>query len=185
MRLRSTAAALLTALALAVPAGTAAADEHDTDLGRLDYLIGGGNGGNERRSIRPAGLDTCYELNGTSNDKPATAVSNGTEGRAYLFPDRGCSGRPERILEPGDRVYDVHVRSVFFAPVDRHGHDDDGFGDGGFSGDGGDFASGEAAPQEAPPAEHEAGHEAGHEAAQEDRRAERSGTSDAVFAAIP
>ncbi|MER6781472.1 MULTISPECIES: hypothetical protein [unclassified Streptomyces] len=119
MRLRPTAAALLGALALVLPtAGASLAGGHD-DLGRLQYIIDN----DERAQIRPADNDTCYELTDTSRNRPATAVHNGTESRALLYPNRGCGGRVERELQPGDTVYNVEVRSVTFVPVRSH-HDD-------------------------------------------------------------
>ncbi|MFD8412706.1 hypothetical protein ACFV2Q_13240 [Streptomyces sp. NPDC059650] len=115
MRLRNAAVAFLGAFALAVPlAGTSLADDFDDrpNLGRLDYIVDG-----ERRQIRPADNDTCYELTGTSRRDPATAVRNNTKSRATLFTEDGCNGRSERELEPKDTVYDVRVRSVVFTPV--------------------------------------------------------------------
>ncbi|NXY97256.1 hypothetical protein HYE82_23340 [Streptomyces sp. BR123] len=133
MRLRTAAVAFLGAFALAVPlAGPSMADDFDDrpHLGRLDYIVDG-----ERRQIRPADNDTCYELTGTSRREPATAVRNDTKSRATLFTEDGCNGRPERVLEPKDVVYDVAVRSVVFTPVhvdkdDKH----DPFGDSHFDG---------------------------------------------------
>ncbi|MGW5347833.1 hypothetical protein [Streptomyces sp. HUAS TT3] len=115
MRLRNAAVAFLGAFALAVPlAGTSLADDFDDrpNLGRLEYIVDG-----ERRQIRPADNDTCYELTGTSRRDPATAVRNNTKSRATLFTEDGCNGRSERELEPKDTVYDVRVRSVVFTPV--------------------------------------------------------------------
>ncbi|MFE2147521.1 hypothetical protein ACFXA3_38325 [Streptomyces sp. NPDC059456] len=124
MRVLPTAAALLGALALVLPAaGTSFAGDDDGRLrGRLEYIVDH----DEYEQIRPANYDTCYELTGTSSGRPATSVRNNTDGRATLYPGRGCSGREERTLEPGDRVNDVSVRSAYFTPV-RGRHDD--FGD--------------------------------------------------------
>ncbi|MEU7552643.1 hypothetical protein AB0B01_09820, partial [Streptomyces sp. NPDC044571] len=125
MRLRPTAAALLGALALVLPtAGPSLADDHDDrrPLGRLDYIVD--EDGNERHQIRPADNDTCYELTGTSRSNPAIAVANETRSLALLFEERGCNGRPERVLEPGDVVHNVNVRSVFFKPADVDGRKD-------------------------------------------------------------
>ncbi|MGW7189705.1 hypothetical protein ACWGIP_11230, partial [Streptomyces sp. NPDC054838] len=150
MRARTTAAALLGALALVLPAsGTSLAADHDDDdgrrsLGRLEYLVDDDEaGGDEHRQIRPADNDTCYRLTGTSWEDPATSVHNETESLAVLFRDRDCGERAERALEPGERVHGVQVRSVLFKPVDdnegrhegRHdgrgdGRDDDDFGNG-------------------------------------------------------
>ncbi|MEU6891456.1 hypothetical protein ABZ934_06580 [Streptomyces sp. NPDC046557] len=142
MRARTTAAALLGALALVLPtAGTSLAVDHDDDdgrrsLGRLEYLVDDDDeGGNEHRQIRPADNDTCYRLTGTSWENPATTVRNETESLAVLFRDRDCGERAERVLEPGQRVHGVQVRSVLFKPVDddnegRHEGRQDGWGDG-------------------------------------------------------
>ncbi|MFB6805758.1 hypothetical protein [Streptomyces sp. NPDC056387] len=120
MRLRPTAAALLGALALVLPAaGTSFAGDDGNTLGRLEYIIDH----DERAQIHPADYDTCYELTYTSANRPATSVRNDTGARATLYPGRGCSGREERTLEPGDRVNDVSVRSAIFTPV-RGRHDD-------------------------------------------------------------
>ncbi|MFE5541946.1 hypothetical protein [Streptomyces sp. NPDC056492] len=119
MRLRQTAVAFLGALALVLPtAGPSLAGGHD-DLGRLQYIIDN----DERAQIRPADNDTCYELTDTSRNRPATAVHNGTESRAVLYPNRACGGRVERELQPGDTVYNVEALSVTFVPVRIH-HDD-------------------------------------------------------------
>ncbi|MFJ6720007.1 MULTISPECIES: hypothetical protein [unclassified Streptomyces] len=151
MRARTTAAALLGALALVLPtAGTSLAVDHDDDdgrrsLGRLEYLVDDDDdGGDEHRQIRPADNDTCYRLTGTSWENPAISVRNETESLAVLFRDRDCGERAERVLEPGERAHGVQVRSVLFKPVDddndgrhegRHdgrgdGRDDDDFGNG-------------------------------------------------------
>ncbi|MEU2394680.1 hypothetical protein [Streptomyces sp. NPDC007369] len=140
MRLRTAAVAFLGAFALSVPlAGPSLADDFDDrpNIGRLDYIVDG-----ERRQIRPADNDTCYELTGTSRRDPATAVRNATKSRATLFTQEGCNGRSERELEPGDIVYDVEVRSVVFTPVhvnkdDKH----DPFGDDRSDDDRGGFES--------------------------------------------
>ncbi len=130
MRLRPTAAALLGALALILPAaGTSLAIGHGDDdgwhddLGRLDYRLENG----DVRSIRPADNDTCYELTGASRSNPARAVRNRTESIAVLFRERGCDGRATRTLQPNDEVHDVSVRSVFFKPTHT---DDDRWDDG-------------------------------------------------------
>ncbi|MFF1559579.1 hypothetical protein [Streptomyces sp. NPDC058279] len=167
MRARTTAAALLGALALVLPtAGTSLAVDHDDDdgrrsLGRLEYLVDDDDeGGDEHRQIRPADNDTCYRLTGTSWENPATTVRNETESLAVLFRDRDCGERAERVLEPGQRVHGVQVRSVLFKPVDddnegRHeGRQDgrgdergdergDGWGDGRGDGRGDDFGNGD------------------------------------------
>lgn len=119
MRLRPTALAFLGALALVLPtAGPSLAGGND-DLGRLQYIIDN----DERAQIRPSDNDTCYELTDTSRNRPATAVHNGTESRALLYPNHGCGGRVERELQPGDTVYNVEVLSVSFVPT-RVRHDD-------------------------------------------------------------
>ncbi|MFI6146213.1 hypothetical protein [Streptomyces sp. NPDC051109] len=119
MRLRPTAVALLGALTLVLPtAGPSLAGGHD-DLGRLQYIIDN----DERAQIRPSDNDTCYELTGTSRNRPATAVHNDTESRALLYPNHACGGRVERELQPGDTVYNVEVLSVSFVPT--HGRRDD------------------------------------------------------------
>ncbi|MFE6841002.1 hypothetical protein [Streptomyces sp. NPDC057686] len=121
MRLRPTAAALLGALALVLPtAGPSMAGGND-DLGRLQYIIDN----DERGQIRPSDNDTCYELTGTSRNRPATAVHNDTDSRAVLYPNHGCNGRVERELQPGDTVHNVSVLSATFVPV--RGHRDDDF----------------------------------------------------------
>ncbi|MEU7063180.1 hypothetical protein [Streptomyces sp. NPDC046161] len=136
MRARTTAAALLGALALVLPtAGATVAADHDDDdgrrpLGRLEYLVDDDDevGGDEHRQIRPADNDTCYRLTGTSWENPATTVRNETESLAVLFRDRECGERAERVLAPGERAHGVQVRSVLFKPVDDE--DDEGRHDG-------------------------------------------------------
>ncbi|MFD2122621.1 hypothetical protein ACFSNO_29255 [Streptomyces cirratus] len=155
MRARTTAAALLGALAIVLPtAGATLAADHDDDdgrrsLGRLEYLVEtttGEAGDDEHRQIRPADNDTCYRLTGTSWENPATTVRNETESLAVLFRDRDCGERAERTLGAGERANGVQVRSVLFKPVDdeegrhegrndgrndgRHDGNDDGFGNG-------------------------------------------------------
>lgn len=121
MRLRTTAATLLAALALVLPtAGQSLANDHDDHhgLGTLTYRYGD----DERGSIRPADNDTCYQLTHASGNHPAFAVHNRTESLALLFEDPHCGGQAEEALEPGERARDLEVRSVLFEPTDDEDH---------------------------------------------------------------
>ncbi|MEU9143168.1 hypothetical protein [Streptomyces sp. NPDC048349] len=142
MRLRTTAAVFAGALALVLPpAGPALADDDGgRGLGTLHYRFIDEAGGERRAQIRPADNDTCYLLTGTSSNEPAIDVVNNTRSRAFLYDDRGCSGRADRVLEPGERARNVEVVAAFFRPADGRGEGGDGHGDGGNGGggDGGD-----------------------------------------------
>ncbi|MFD2122605.1 hypothetical protein ACFSNO_29135 [Streptomyces cirratus] len=94
MRARTTAAALLGALAIVLPtAGATLAADHDDDdaaarsaaWSTSSRTTTRGAGDDEHRQIRPADNDTCYRLTGTSWENPATTVRNETESLAVLF----------------------------------------------------------------------------------------------------
>ncbi|MER5482245.1 hypothetical protein ABT024_03380 [Streptomyces sp. NPDC002812] len=135
MRLRTTATALVGALALVLPtAGLSYANDHDDreNLGTLHYRYSD-NGDTRHGRIEPADNDTCYQLTNASRNHPAFQVRNDTESLAVLFEDRSCGGQAVETLEPGERADDLAVRSVFFKPTDdeHHGrhdgrYDDDG-----------------------------------------------------------
>ncbi len=137
MRLRSTAAVFVGALALALPtAGPSVADDHgERALGTLHYQYLDAAGSERRGQIRPADNDTCYLLTRTSRDEPAIEVRNETESLAVLFDNRSCNGEAEKVLKPGEKAKRVEVVSVYFKPVDE---EDPGRGDnGGNGGNGG------------------------------------------------
>ncbi|MFD7259542.1 hypothetical protein [Streptomyces sp. NPDC059874] len=144
MRLRTTAAVLVGAVALVLPtAGPSLADGHDDwNLGVLHYRFLDEAGEVRNGQIRPQENDTCYVLTHTSRDEPAIEVKNDTESLAVLFGNRGCNGEAETVLEPGERARNVEVVSVFFKPVGQGGdgrHDwngggGNGGGDGGWNG---------------------------------------------------
>ncbi|WP_411101814.1 hypothetical protein [Streptomyces sp. cmx-4-9] len=129
MRLRTTAAVLVGAAALVLPtAAPSLADDHDgRGLGTLHYRFVEDDGDERRAQIRPAGLDTCYLLTHTSRHEPAVEVVNGTRAVAVLFGNTGCSGRPQRVLGPGERARNLEAVAVYFQPAD--GRDDQGRGD--------------------------------------------------------
>ncbi|MFF4431447.1 hypothetical protein ACFYZ4_20030 [Streptomyces sp. NPDC001513] len=128
MRLRTTAAVLVGALALVLPtAGPSLADDHgDRALGTLNYRYVNDDDVEENGQIRPADNQTCYVLTRTSRDRPAVAVQNNTRSRAHLFDNRSCSGEEVATLRPDGRVNRVRVVSVYFTPVNGN---DDGRGD--------------------------------------------------------
>ncbi|MFE6833519.1 hypothetical protein ACFVFI_01560 [Streptomyces sp. NPDC057705] len=145
MRLRTTAAALVGALALVLPtAGPSLADDHgDRVLGTLNYRFVNDNDIEESGQIRPADTNTCYVLARTSQDKPAIAVQNNTKSRAHLFANRNCSGEEVATLRPDGQVNRVGAVSAYFTPVDA---EDDGRGDNDGRGDwnnGGDQGRGD------------------------------------------
>ncbi|MGW6705507.1 hypothetical protein ACWGDE_11535 [Streptomyces sp. NPDC054956] len=126
MRLRTTATALLGALALVLPtAGLASANDHDDDrehIGTLHYRFTDEDDDERRAQIHPADNDTCYRLTHTSESRPAFDVRNETESLAVLFHDRSCGGEAEAVLEPGERARNVEVASVLFKPADEDHH---------------------------------------------------------------
>ncbi|MET9853710.1 hypothetical protein ABZY57_12265 [Streptomyces sp. NPDC006450] len=129
MRLRTTATALVGALALVLPtAGISYANDHDDreNLGTLHYRFADDDGDTRRGRIEPADNDTCYQLTNASRSHPAFQVENDTESLAVLFEDRSCGGTAVETLQPGERARDLSVRSVFFKPSDdwHHGHHD-------------------------------------------------------------
>ncbi|WP_030708244.1 hypothetical protein [Streptomyces sp. NRRL F-2580] len=128
MRLRTTAAVLVGALALVLPtAGPSLADDHgDRALGTLNYRFINDDDVEENGQIRPADNHTCYVLTHTSQDRPAVAVRNNTRSRAHLFDNRSCSGEEVATLRPDRQVNRVRVVSVYFTPVNE---DDEGRGD--------------------------------------------------------
>ncbi|MFJ7589932.1 hypothetical protein ACIQZO_21620 [Streptomyces sp. NPDC097617] len=119
MRLRSTAAVIVGALALALPtAGPSLADDHgERALGTLHYTYLDAGGAQRNGQIRPADNDTCYLLTRTSRDEPAIEVRNDTESLAVLFDNRSCEGEAEAVLKPGGKAKRVEVVSVYFKPV--------------------------------------------------------------------
>ncbi|MFD4246153.1 hypothetical protein ACFWP3_31850 [Streptomyces sp. NPDC058525] len=139
MSLRTTAAVFAGALAFALPtAGPALADDDGgRGLGTLHYRFIEENGGERRSQIRPADNDTCYLLTDTSSNAPAIDVVNRTRSRAYLYDNRGCAGRAERVLEPGQRARNVSVIAVYFKPVGGRGEGGGGGGGGDWNGGGG------------------------------------------------
>ncbi|MFJ6759608.1 hypothetical protein ACIQNK_31900 [Streptomyces sp. NPDC091273] len=128
MRLRTTAAMLVSALALVLPtAGPSLADDHgDRVLGTLNYRFVNDNDIEENGQIRPADTNTCYVLARTSQDKPAVAVQNNTKSRAHLFGNPNCSGEEVATLRPDGQVNQVRAVSAYFTPVNA---EDDGRGD--------------------------------------------------------
>ncbi|MFD9370633.1 hypothetical protein ACFWA6_23440 [Streptomyces sp. NPDC060020] len=145
MRLRTTAAVLVGALALVLPtAGPSLADDHgDRALGTLNYRFINDDDVEESGQIRPADNRTCYVLTRTSRDRPAVAVQNNTRSRAHLFDNRSCSGEEVATLTPDRQVNRVRVVSVYFTPVNE---DDEGRGDNDGRGDwnnGGDQGRGD------------------------------------------
>ncbi|WP_330298658.1 hypothetical protein [Streptomyces sp. NBC_00503] len=139
MRLRTTATALVGALALVLPtAGLSYANDHDDreHLGTLHYRFVDDDGDRRDGRIHPADNDTCYRLTNTTWNRPATRVENDTESLAVLFQDRNCGGTAEAELEPGEVLRDTEVRSALFKPTDnddrhegRHDGRHDGRGD--------------------------------------------------------
>lgn len=124
MRLRTTAAALLAALALVLPtAGQSLANDHDDrdSLGELTYRFSD-DGDTRHGRIRPADNDTCYQLTHATRNHPAFQVHNKTESLALLFEDSHCGGQAVEALEPGERAHDLEARSVLFKPTDEDGH---------------------------------------------------------------
>ncbi|MFF4390556.1 hypothetical protein ACFY0G_27800 [Streptomyces sp. NPDC001552] len=142
MRLRSTAAVFVGALALALPtAGPSVADDHgERALGTLHYQYLDAAGSERRGQIRPADNDTCYLLTRTSRDEPAIEVRNETESLAVLFDNRNCDGVAEKVLKPGEKAKRVEVVSVYFKPVAKE--DAVTGGTGGTGGNGGTGGTG-------------------------------------------
>ncbi|WP_327416520.1 hypothetical protein [Streptomyces sp. NBC_01233] len=128
MRLRTTAAVLVGALALVLPtAGPSLADDHgDRVLGTLNYRFVNDNDVEENGQIRPVDNNTCYVLTRASGDRPAVAVQNNTRSRAHLFANRSCSGEEVATLRPDGQLNQVRVVSAYFTPVNG---EDDGRGD--------------------------------------------------------
>ncbi|MGW6857979.1 hypothetical protein [Streptomyces xanthophaeus] len=128
MRLRTTAAAVFVgAAALVLP--TAAPSLADgPGLGTLHYRFVEDDGDERRAQIRPADNDTCYLLTHTSRSEPAVEVINETRSQAVLFDNPGCSGRAERVLQPGQRARNLEAVAVFFKPADGNGRGDQGNG---------------------------------------------------------
>ncbi|MCX4781146.1 hypothetical protein [Streptomyces sp. NBC_01264] len=125
MRLRTTATALLGALALVLPtAGLSYANDHDDreSLGTLHYRYSD-EVDTRYGWIEPAGNDTCYPLTHASRNHPAFHVRNETESQALLFEGRSCGGQAVETLQPGERADDLSVRSVSFQPTDAWDHD--------------------------------------------------------------
>ncbi|MFC9813102.1 hypothetical protein ACFVJM_13655 [Streptomyces virginiae] len=122
MRLGTTAAVFVGALALALPtAGPAPADDHGDRLGTLNYRYFDDAGRERQGRIRPADDGTCYLLTGTSRRDPAVEVTNRTRSRALLFDNPGCGGRAVATLRPNGSVSDVEVVAAFFEPADEAG----------------------------------------------------------------
>ncbi|MFD6886169.1 hypothetical protein [Streptomyces sp. NPDC059957] len=125
MRLRTTAIALTGALALVLPtAGLSYANDHDDRerLGTLYYRYTDSDGDRRHGQIRPGDNDTCYRLTGTTENRPAFEVTNETESLAVVYSNRSCGGVPEAELEPGERLRNTAVASVYFKPVDDDHH---------------------------------------------------------------
>ncbi|MFE5492581.1 hypothetical protein ACFQ7Z_21895 [Streptomyces virginiae] len=139
MRLGTTAAVFVGALALALPtAGPAPADDHGDRLGTLNYRYFDDAGRERQGRIRPADDGTCYLLTGTSRRDPAVEVTNRTRSRALLFDNPGCGGRAVATLRPNGSVSDVEVVAAFFEPADGAGQGPGrgDWGDGGEQGQG-------------------------------------------------
>ncbi|WP_327255020.1 hypothetical protein [Streptomyces sp. NBC_01244] len=125
MRLRTTAIALTGALALVLPtAGLSYANDHDDRerLGTLYYRYTDDDGDRRHGQIHPADNDTCYRLTHTTANRPAFEVTNETDSLAVVYSNRSCGGVPEAELEPGERLRDTAVASVYFKPVDEDHH---------------------------------------------------------------
>ncbi|MFE6909258.1 hypothetical protein [Streptomyces erythrochromogenes] len=125
MRLGTTAAVFVGALALVLPvAGPSAADDQgDRSLGTLHYRYLDDAGRERQGQIRPADVGTCYLLTGTSRNEPALDVRNRTRSQALLFDNPGCGGRAVATLRPNGSVSDVEVVAAFFKPVDGAGQE--------------------------------------------------------------
>ncbi|MEU6296377.1 hypothetical protein [Streptomyces erythrochromogenes] len=125
MRLGTTAAVFVGALALVLPvAGPSAADDQgDRSLGTLHYRYLDDAGRERQGQIRPADVGTCYLLTGTSRNEPAVDVRNRTRSQALLFDNPGCGGRAVATLRPNGSVSDVEVVAAFFKPVDGAGQE--------------------------------------------------------------
>ncbi|MFJ9766093.1 hypothetical protein ACIRUY_19980 [Streptomyces erythrochromogenes] len=123
MRLGTTAAVFVGALALVLPAAgpSAADDQGDRSLGTLHYRYLDDAGRERQGQIRPADVGTCYLLTGTSRNEPALDVRNRTRSQALLFDNPGCGGRAVATLRPNGSVSDVEVVAAFFKPVDEAG----------------------------------------------------------------
>nr|WSX49708.1 hypothetical protein OG409_12590 [Streptomyces sp. NBC_00974] len=124
MRLRTTATALVGALALVLPtAGLSYAGDHDDreNLGTLHYRYTDREGERTGGEIRPSDNDTCYRLTHTSENRPAFEVKNETESLAVLYRDEDCGGSAEAVLEPGERIHGVEVASAYLKPTDGDG----------------------------------------------------------------
>ncbi|MEV7582683.1 hypothetical protein [Streptomyces erythrochromogenes] len=136
MRLGTTAAVFVGALALVLPAAgpSAADDQGDRSLGTLHYRYLDDAGRERQGQIRPADVGTCYLLTGTSRNEPALDVRNRTRSQALLFDNPGCGGRAVATLRPNGSVSDVEVVAAFFKPVDEAGGEP-GRGDWGNGGD--------------------------------------------------
>ncbi|MCX4528194.1 MULTISPECIES: hypothetical protein [unclassified Streptomyces] len=133
MRVRTTAAALLGALAIVLPtAGPSLATDHDgrdgRTLGELHYRFVDENGYERQAQLQPADNDTCYRLTHTSESDPAYQVRNETRSLAILFDNATCSGREVETLAPGQRSRgNLEVASVLFVPTEDdeyHGRPD-------------------------------------------------------------
>ncbi|MFE3992509.1 hypothetical protein ACFXPW_12615 [Streptomyces goshikiensis] len=145
MRVRTTAAALVGALAIVLPtAGPSLAGGHDghdgRNLGELHYRFVDQNGYERQAQLRPADNDTCYRLTGTSESDPAYQVRNETRSLAILFDNATCGGRDVETLSPGQRSRgNVSVASVLFVPTEEeehHGRPDHQGGNGNWNGNG-------------------------------------------------
>ncbi|WP_405712569.1 hypothetical protein OG264_26575 [Streptomyces xanthophaeus] len=131
MRLRTTAAAVFVgaaALVLPTAAPSLADGPGGRGLGTLHYRFVEDDGDARRAQIRPADNDTCYLLTHTSRREPAVEVINETRSQAVLFDNPGCSGRAERVLQPGQRARNLEVVAVFFKPAAGNGRGDQGNG---------------------------------------------------------
>ncbi|MFE3763567.1 hypothetical protein ACFXPI_17595 [Streptomyces sp. NPDC059104] len=134
MRLRTTAAGLLAALALVLPtAGQSLAlghDPHHDGLGTFFYRFTDGDGESRTGQIHPGDNDTCYQLTHAQRH-PAYAVKNETDSLALVYRNGNCGGEAEETVFPGDRANNLNARSVYFKPVDGHHgrHDGDDWDD--------------------------------------------------------
>ncbi|AYV30032.1 hypothetical protein HET69_26890 [Streptomyces sp. CJ_13] len=131
MRVRTTAAALIGALAIVLPAaGPSLANDDDgregrdgRTLGELHYRFVDENGYERQAQLRPADNDTCYRLTHTSESDPAYQVRNETRSLAILFDNATCGGRDVETLAPGQRSRgNVSVASVLFVPTEEGEH---------------------------------------------------------------